>query len=264
MPVVSQEDFAAVMARMSAAKAAIMQRQQALLELRYDLTNRPAGGVTMSRGMSVQTGVRITLQGGMTWEGVARMSPEEISDKNVFPAGMMPLPHANHPGGGMVFPKYHIDEIRKQEGRELVRFDLDFDLPDHIMPEFPHAIFLTTRTDLGDVSQGKLVTADNYFGLFNGILNPKQLDGLRLLVSQFPQQQFNQTEDRRSERPSRGVTCFDCHANGHTNGAAHLVGDIRPQEFRHRIETPSLRGVNIQRLFGSQRALKTVEDFSGI
>jgi cytochrome c peroxidase len=50
--------------------------------------------------------------------------------------------------------------------------------------------------------------------------------------------------------------------NGHTNGATHLVGDIRPQEFRHRIETPSLRGVNIQRLFGSQRALKTVEDFT--
>src|SRR5678809_829078 len=41
-----------------------------------------------------------------------------------------------------------------------------------------------------------------------------------------------------------------------------LVGDIRPQEFRHRIETPSLRGVNIQRLFGSQRALKSVEDFT--
>ena len=39
-------------------------------------------------------------------------------------------------------------------------------------------------------------------------------------------------------------------------------GDIRPQEFRHRIDTPSLRGVNIQRLFGSQRALKTVEDFT--
>jgi cytochrome c peroxidase len=70
------------------------------------------------------------------------------------------------------------------------------------------------------------------------------------------------TEDRRTERASRGVTCFDCHANGHTNAATHLVGDIRPQPFRHRIDTPSLRGVNIQRLFGSQRALKTVEDFT--
>jgi cytochrome c peroxidase len=58
------------------------------------------------------------------------------------------------------------------------------------------------------------------------------------------------------------VTCFDCHVNGHTSGAAHLVGDIRPQENRRRIETPSLRGVNVQRLFGSQRALRTVEDFT--
>jgi cytochrome c peroxidase len=58
------------------------------------------------------------------------------------------------------------------------------------------------------------------------------------------------------------VACLDCHANGHTNAATHLVGDIRSQEFRHRIDTPSLRGVNIQRLFGSQRALKSVEDFT--
>lgn len=58
------------------------------------------------------------------------------------------------------------------------------------------------------------------------------------------------------------MTCFDCHVNGHTNAATHLVGDIRPQEFRHRIDTPTLRGVNIQRLFGSQRALKAIEDFT--
>jgi len=58
------------------------------------------------------------------------------------------------------------------------------------------------------------------------------------------------------------VTCFDCHVNGHSNGATHLVGDIRPQQFRHRLDIPPLRGVNIQRLFGSQRALKTIEDFT--
>jgi len=46
------------------------------------------------------------------------------------------------------------------------------------------------------------------------------------------------------------------------NRATHLVGDIRPQEYRHRINTPSLRGVSEQRLFGSQRALKSVEDFT--
>jgi len=85
---------------------------------------------------------------------------------------------------------------------------------------------------------------------------------MRLLVTPFPQQQFNATGDRRSARPSLGVTCFDCHTNGHTNATTHLVGDIRPQPFRHRLDTPTLRGVNIQRLFGSQRGLKSVEDFA--
>jgi cytochrome c peroxidase len=162
----------------------------------------------------------------------------------------------------MVFPKFHIEEVKKQEGRDLTRFDVEFDIPDHFLPEFPAPIFLTTRPDLGDVSRGELVTTQNFYRLFNGILNPKQLSGLRLLVSQFPQQQFNLTNDRRSAKPSLGVACFDCHANGHTNASTHLVGDMRPQQFRRRIDTPSLRGVNQQRLFGSQRALRTVEDFT--
>jgi cytochrome c peroxidase len=261
-PVVIQEDFASIMARMKGEKSAVMKRHMDLLNERYDLSNRPAKGVTMSRGKAVQEGVRVKLPKGMTWERLAAMSPEEVRDKNIFPAGFYPLPHPNHPEGGMLFSKFHIEETKRQEGRDLVRFDLDFDLPDHVLPEFPAPIYLTTRPDLGDVSKGKLLTIDNYYELFNGILNPKQIEGLRLLLSPFPQQQFNQTEDRRSERPSRGVTCFDCHANGHTNAATHLVGDIRPQEFRHRLDTPSLRGVNIQRLFGSQRAMKSVEDFT--
>ncbi|EPR33047.1 cytochrome c Hsc [Alkalidesulfovibrio alkalitolerans DSM 16529] len=261
-PVVITEDFASAMARMKAAKAGVMKRQADLLSQRYDLSDRPVQGLTMSGGKPVQGGVRVKLPRGMTWEALAAMDPDEIREKDLFPAGFYPLPHPNHPEGGMLFPKFHIDEIKKQEARDLTRFDLDFDLPDHLLPEFPAPIFLTTRPDLGDVSRGKVVTIDNFYELFNGILNPKQLEGLRLLVTPFPQQQFNQTEDRRSERPSRGVTCFDCHVNGHTNAATHLVGDIRPQEFRHRLDTPTLRGVNIQRLFGSQRALKSVEDFT--
>jgi cytochrome c peroxidase len=155
-----------------------------------------------------------------------------------------------------------IDEVKRQEGRDLTRFDVEYDIPDHFLPEFPPAMYLNQRTDLGDVSQGKLVTIENYYVLFNGIIPPKQLEGLRLLVTAFPAQQFNQTEDRRTEQPSRGATCFDCHSNGHTNKATHLAPDARPEESRHRVVTPSLRGVQIQRLFGSQRALKTVEDFT--
>lgn len=261
-PVVIKEAFAATMARLKGEKAAAQRRQQTLLETRYDLSDKPADGVTMSGGKPLQQGVRARLPGGTSWDALARMSPEEIRSKGLFPAAFLPLPHPKHAEGGMVFPEFHIKEIKKQEGRDLTRFDLDFDLPDHFLPEFPAPIFLTTRPDLGDVSKGRLVTIDNFYELFNGVLNPKQIEGVRLLVTPFPQQQFNQTEDRRSERPSRGVTCFDCHANGHSNASTHLVGDIRPQEFRHRIDTPSLRGVNVQRLFGSQRALKTVEDFT--
>jgi len=261
-PVAITEDFDSIVGRMKAAKPEVMKRQMDLLKERYDLSDIPARGVTMSRGKPVQEGVRVKLPAGMTWQKLAEMTPDEIREKGLFPKGFLPLPHPNHKEGGMVFPQFVIDEINKQEGRDLTRFDLDFDLPDHFLPEFPAAIYLTTRPDLCDVSQGKVVTINNYFELFNGILNPKQLEGLRLLVTPFSQQQFNQTEDRRSEQPSRGVACFDCHSNGHTAAPTHLVGDIRPQKFRHRLDTPPLRGVNIQRLFGSQRALKTVEDFT--
>jgi cytochrome c peroxidase len=261
-PVAGKEELKAVKARMEAAKPEIMKRQMDLLAERYDLSDKPAKGVTMSRGKPVQEGVRVKLPAGVTWQKLAEMTPDDIREKGLWPKGLLPLPHPNHPEGGMLFPKHHIDEIKKQEGRDLTRFDLDYDLPTQFLPEFPPPIYLTTRPDLGDVSKGQLVTIMNYFELFNGILNPKQLEGLRLLVTPFPQQQFNQTDDRRSALPSRGVMCFDCHVNGHTNAGTHLVGDIRPQEFRHRLDTPSLRGVNIQRLFGSQRALKSVEDFT--
>jgi cytochrome c peroxidase len=258
MPVDISEPFSAIFARLSAQKADVTREHMTLLNERYDLSNRPAAGVTMDRTKPVQDGVRVKLPAGKTWDALANMSPEQIRDQNLFPKGFYPLPHPKHQEGGMVFPHFVIDEIKRQEARDLTRFDVDYDVPDHFLPEFPPAIYLNQRTDLGDVSQGKLVTLENYYELFNGILTPKQLEGLRLLVTPFPQQQFNQTEDRRTELPSRGVTCFDCHSNGHT----HLAPDARPQESRHRIDTPTLRGVQIQRLFGSQRALKTIEDFT--
>jgi len=261
LPVI-EGPFAEMMKRMAADKPVVMKRQLDLLEARYDLADRPHPTATMSKGKPVQTGVRVKLLEGTTWLQLANLAPADVRAQGLFPSGFLPLPHPNHPEGGMLFPKLHIDENLAQTKRDLTRFDLDFDLPDRFLPEFPAPIFLVTRPDLGDVSQGELVTHQNYYRLFNGILNPKQLDGLRLLVTPAPQQQFNLTDDRRSAEPSLGVTCFDCHANGHTNAATHLVGDIRPQALRHRLDTPSLRGVDIQRLFGSQRSLRSVEDFT--
>jgi cytochrome c peroxidase len=201
-----------------------------LLESRYDLSNRPLRGVTMSKGKPIQEGVRVRLSRGTTWEQLSALSAEEIRNRDLFPAGFFPLPHPKHFEGGMLFPQSTIDEIKRQEKRDLSRFDLDFDLPDHFLPEFPPPIFLTTRPDLGDVSQGKLVTTKNFFELFNGILNSKQIEGLRLLLTPFPQQQFNMTDDRRSLEPLFGVGFFVCLVFVHTNAATLLGVDIRPQE----------------------------------
>ena len=256
------ESLTTLVPRLEKEKPAFATRQQELLAARYDLADRAAAGVTMSRGKAVQDGVRVKLPASVTWDRLASMTPEAIKAQNLWPAGFLPLPHPHHEAGGMIFPKFLIDETRRQTERDLTRFDLDFDLPDHLLPEPVAAIYLTTRPDLGDVSKGQLITLNNFTAIFKDVLNPKQLEGLRLLVTQFPQAQFNATDDRRSLTAHQGVACFDCHANGHTIAATHTVGDIRPDEHRHRIDTPTLRGVNIQRLFGSQRALKTVEDFT--
>jgi cytochrome c peroxidase len=256
------EEFPSLVKRLTQEKPKFAKRQQDLLNARYDLADRPAQGATMTRGKPVQAGVRVKLPPGTSWDALAAMTPQEIKARKLWPAGFLPLPHPHHEAGGMVFPQPLIDETKRQTQRDLTRFDLDFDLPQHLLPEFPAPVFLTTRPDLGDVSKGQLITLDNFEALFKGVLNPKQLEGLRLLLTPFPQQQFNLTEDRRALRPHQGVACFDCHANGHSTAATHTVGDIRPDELRHRIDTPSLRGVGVQRLFGSQRALKSVEDFT--
>src|SRR5690606_22858121 len=128
----------------------------------------PATGVTMASGKPVQGGVRTRLPDGVTWERLAAMSPEEIKSQDLWPKGFLPLPHPHHETGGMVFPQHQIDEIKRQEGRDLTRFDLDYALPKHMLPEFPPPIYLTTRPDLGDVSKGQLVTIANYYDLFKG------------------------------------------------------------------------------------------------
>ncbi|MEZ4743830.1 MAG: cytochrome B6 [Bdellovibrionota bacterium] len=257
-----QDLFDELVSSMKREKSRIMQRQMELLNARYDLRDEARNDVFMFRGKRIQSGVRVKLPNGLSWQSLSNMLPSDIKEKGFFPRGFMPLPHPNHEEGGMVFPRMQIDSLLRQDERDLTRFDLDFDLPEYFLPEFPPPMFLTTRPDLGDVTNGRLISQINFWEIFDGIIPPKQLDGLRLLVMAFPQQQFNQTFDRRTEHAHPGLACFDCHVNGHTNAATHLVGDIRPQSFRHRIDTPTLRGVNIQRLFGSQRALKSIEDFT--
>src|SRR3989304_4241737 len=76
--IVAAEDFPALVKRLQQEKPTFAKRQQTLLAERYDLANRPAQGVTMSKGKPVQDGVRVKLTKETTWEGqIGRASGRE-------------------------------------------------------------------------------------------------------------------------------------------------------------------------------------------
>lgn len=255
--------FSKAMELDKAQKPLVRERQRQLLEERYDLSDRPLEGAMMSGGRKpVQEGVRVKLPNGQTWESLADLTAEEIREQDLLPRGFRPLPHPKQTAGGQVFPEAQIEEIAEQEQRDLRRFDVDFDLPDHLTPEFPPPIFLTTHPHLGDVSRGELLTIRNFYEIMNGLITPVQMEGLRILLTPFPQEEFNATEDRKVEEQSLGVACLDCHSNFHSNAAFHLTPDVRPQAARFRLDTPSLRGMFNQQIHGSKRSLRSVEDFT--
>jgi cytochrome c peroxidase len=238
-----------------AAKPQVMATQRQLLERRYNLQPQLDTQVTMSRGKPIPIGPTARLPQGRTWEALATMTPDAIQQANAFPYPA--LPHPKQTTGGQVFPPMQLAMFPRLE-----RFDVDFDLPDVFLPEFPPAIFLQNRPELGDVSRGEVVSINNFYALFKDLLTPVQLDGLRMLLTPFPQEEFNPTDDRKSANPSLGVICFDCHVNGHTTGQFHLNPDDRPQERRMRLDTTSLRGLFNQQIHGSKRSLRSVEDFT--
>jgi cytochrome c peroxidase len=250
-----QETFEETMKSDIKDRPGVMKTQQKLLNSRYDLTPRLDREVTMTRGKPLAVGPTARLPDEINWQKLAEMSPEDIRKKNLFPYPA--LPHPKQVTGGQVFPPMQISMFPRLE-----RFDIEFDLPEAFLPEFPPAIFLQNRSELGDVSRGEVISINNFYRLFKDILTPVQLTGLQMLLTPLPQEEFNPTDDRKSAQPSLGVTCFDCHVNGHTTGQFHLSPDIRPQERRFRLDTTSLRGLYSQQIHGSKRSLRSVEDFT--
>jgi cytochrome c peroxidase len=236
-------------------KPKVMDTHRKLLERRYDLTPKLDPAAKMSRGKPLPVGPTARLASGVSWDALGAMNADEIKRRGIFPYPT--LPHPKHVAGGQVFPQMQIRAFPRLE-----RFDVDFDLPEAFLPEFPPAMFLQNRPELGDVSRGEVVSINNFHRLFKDLLTPVQLDGLRMLVTPFPQEEFNATDDRKSRAPSLGVTCLDCHVNGHTTGQFHLNPDTRPHHRRFRLDTVSLRGLFNQQVHGSKRSLRSVEDFT--
>ncbi len=63
----ADETFEGLVGRLQKDKPKFAERQQSLLEKRYDLSDKPSK-VTMSRGKPVQEGVRVKLPEGVTWD----------------------------------------------------------------------------------------------------------------------------------------------------------------------------------------------------
>jgi cytochrome c peroxidase len=250
-----KRSFADMMKADVEAKPKVMEQQRKLLEGRYFLEPKLDPEAKMTRGKPLVVGPTARLADGVTFEKLADMKPAEIKERSLFPYPS--LPHPKHMPGGQVFPKMQLAMFPRLE-----RIDVDFDLPEVFLPEFPPAMFLRNRPELGDVSRGEVISINNFDRLFRGILTPAQLDGLRMLVTPLPQEEFNPTEDRKSKNPSLGVTCLDCHVNFHTTGQFHLNPDDRPQQRRFRLDTVSLRGMAQAQLHGSMRSLRSVEDFT--
>jgi cytochrome c peroxidase len=238
-------------------KPKVMETQKRLLESRYNLEPSPDPVAKMTRRKPLVVGPTARLPEGMSWEALAALSPQKVRNNDLFPYKALPHPAQGGGQGGQVFPKMQIKMFPRLE-----RYDVEFDLPEAFLPEFPPAMYLQNRPELGDVSRGEVVSINNYYRLFKDLVTPVQLDGLRLLVTPFPQEEFNPTDDRKTAEPNLGVTCFDCHVNGHASGQFHINPDARPEQRRLHLDTVSLRGLFNQQILGSKRSLRSVEDFT--
>jgi hypothetical protein len=239
-------------------KPKLMADVRAYMNRRYNFDGKALASAKMSGGKRIMRGPVARLpQGIASYEELANLSADDIKKRDLFP--YKPLAHPLQTTAHMVFP-----HVWTQAHPEHERMDVDFDIPDEYLPEFPPPLFLTTHKELGDVSRGQEITLGNYYDLFNGLLTPEQMEGLKELLRPSPTTWFNQTTHRVTLEPSAGVACLSCHVNGHTNGAIELAPDSRPNQARLRVDTPSMRGnYNLMQL-SSKRSIRSMDHFAEV
>jgi cytochrome c peroxidase len=240
-------------------KPLLMADVRRYMDSRFDFSGAPIPDQMMSGNRKpIMTGPVARLPRGVQdFEELDQYAPEEIRQRDLFP--YKPLAHPLQTNAHMVFP-----EAWLKVHPEHRRIDLDMDIPDEYLPEFPPPLFLTTHKELGDVTNGQEITLDNYYEIFDGLISPEQMEGLKELLRPSPTTWFNQTNHRVTESASRGIACMDCHVNGHTNGAIELAPDARPNMARLRVDTPTMRGnFNLMQL-SSKRSIRSMDHFSEV
>lgn len=239
-------------------KPSLMKDVREYMNSRYDFSEKAIPGKFMSAGKPIMKGPVARLSNGVaSFEELADLSPESIRDRDLFP--YKPLAHPLQSNAHMVFPRAWIEAHPEHE-----RIDVDMDLPEAYLPEFPPPLFLTTHKELGDVTGGREITLDNYYEIFDGLLSPEQMEGLKELLRPSPTTWFNHTSHRVTLKPSQGVACMDCHVNGHTNAAFELAPDSRPHLARLRVDTPSMRGNYNMMQLSSKRSIRSLDHFSEV
>ena len=239
-------------------KPKLMSDVQHYMGQRYTFSGTPIPGALMSGGKPVMQGPVARLPKGVeSYEALGSLTPSDIKERDLFP--YKPIAHPLQSNAHMVFPASWIKAHPEHE-----RIDVDHDFPDAYLPEFPPPLFLTTHRELGDITNGREVTIDNYYEIFDGLLTPEQMEGLKELLRPSPTTWFNHTTHRVTMSPSKGVACMDCHVNGHTNGAFELGPDSRPNMSRLRVDTPTMRGnFNLMQL-SSKRSIRSMDHFSEV
>jgi len=140
----------------------------------------------------------------------------------------------------MVFPKFLIDETPPADGArsDPLRPRLR---PSRSVPAGVSVAGLPDdATRPGRRVAGPAGYNQHYYELFNGILNPKQLEGLRLLVTPFPQQQFTPPRIAVASSPASGrllrLPSERAYQRGHPPGRRYRPPGI-PSSHRDAVVT---------------------------
>jgi cytochrome c peroxidase len=237
-------------------KPKLMADVAAYMSTRFDFSGRTIEGAFMSGGRKgIPAGPVARLPAAVhSFEDLASLPTDEMKRRDLFP--YKPLAHPLQSTAHMLFPRMWVVAHPEHE-----RIDVDFDIPDAYLPEFPPPLFLTTHKELGDVTEGREVTFGNYYEIFDGLLTGEQMEGLKELLRPTPTTWFNHTEHRVTTKPGAGVSCLSCHVNGHTNGAIELTPDSRPNEARLRVDTPTMRGSFNMIQLSLKRSIRSLDHF---
>ena len=95
----------------------------------------------MSRGKPLQEGVRVKLPAGANWDQLASMSPRKSVTRTFFPGDSIRCRIQTIQKAEWFFPSLKSTRSRSRKRVTSPASTLDFDLPDHFLPEFPAPIF---------------------------------------------------------------------------------------------------------------------------